>query len=347
MSIKVLLHSLIAVLLICAVTRAQLIVKNSSDTELMRVTTAGNMGIGTASPTSKLEVKNGSVTALPYSYGVPRPASTYTSIFGNAIDATDDQDWYVIETVIPPLSYDNDRIHIAIHGAQMINGDNGTSGSLGYHNTYGSHNVLAGVHGHVRDKPYTTGLTTAAGYFQQHVDGEQDYGIFVEGTAVITEGYHAGTDTWRGILHLGSDKQASIARSTVNNRLYVANHTGNLVLEAYSDTEDYDVVFACGNIVMNGSTIHSSDKRWKENISPISTTMQDVMSLESVEYTWKKKQDKAPHYGLIAQDVEKVFPRLVSTDDKGYKYVNYIELIPVLLKAVQEQQREIEKLKSR
>ncbi|MBD3385661.1 hypothetical protein GF407_12145 [candidate division KSB1 bacterium] len=85
---------------------------------------------------------------------------------------------------------------------------------------------------------------------------------------------------------------------------------------------------------------------YKENISPISATMQDVMSLESVEYTWKKKQDKTPHYGLIAQDVEKIFPRLVSTDDKGFKYVNYIELIPVLLKAVQEQQREIEKLKN-
>ncbi len=54
--------------------------------------------------------------------------------------------------------------------------------------------------------------------------------------------------------------------------------------------------------------------------------------------------DKNLHFGLIAQDVEKIFPNLVSRDDKGYLSLNYTELIPVLINAVQEQNEKIKKL---
>ncbi|MBN1186453.1 MAG: tail fiber domain-containing protein, partial [Bacteroidales bacterium] len=61
------------------------------------------------------------------------------------------------------------------------------------------------------------------------------------------------------------------------------------------------------------------------------------------------------HYGFTAQELEEVFPELVSTeahppeDEKGepliYKSINYIEMIPILTQAIQEQQEEIEDLK--
>ena len=48
--------------------------------------------------------------------------------------------------------------------------------------------------------------------------------------------------------------------------------------------------------------------------------------------------------GLIAQEVEKEFPEIVRTDDKGYKSVMYDRLSVILLKAIQEQQTEIDNL---
>lgn len=53
---------------------------------------------------------------------------------------------------------------------------------------------------------------------------------------------------------------------------------------------------------------------------------------------------KREHYGLIAQDVQKLFPQLVDEDGAGYLSVNYVELIPLLIQAVQELSAEVEKL---
>ena len=50
---------------------------------------------------------------------------------------------------------------------------------------------------------------------------------------------------------------------------------------------------------------------------------------------------------MLAQEVEKIYPELVSTDKDGYKAVNYAQLTPVLIKAIKEQQVQIEALKAR
>ena len=50
--------------------------------------------------------------------------------------------------------------------------------------------------------------------------------------------------------------------------------------------------------------------------------------------------------GVIAQELESVFPSLVKTDDEGIKSVKYSIFVPILIKAVQEQQEQIESLKS-
>ena len=51
------------------------------------------------------------------------------------------------------------------------------------------------------------------------------------------------------------------------------------------------------------------------------------------------------HYGFIAQDVEKVYPELVKNSDLGYKTVNYIEIIPLLLSKMKDMQGEIDDLR--
>ncbi|AZA93567.1 Uncharacterised protein [Chryseobacterium nakagawai] len=94
---------------------------------------------------------------------------------------------------------------------------------------------------------------------------------------------------------------------------------------------------------------YNSDERLKQNITEIKSSQEIISKLKPVSYFWnetgKKKGGNAQlQYGLVAQEVEKVLPNIVSTDNDGYKSVNYNELIPLLLQTVQEQGKKIEEL---
>lgn len=96
----------------------------------------------------------------------------------------------------------------------------------------------------------------------------------------------------------------------------------------------------------------SSDKKFKKDIKPIENALAMVQSLEGKTYMWNKEANKemnfddGGHSGFIAQDLEKVLPHLVATDEKGNKSVNYIEILPYLVEAIKDQQIQINDLKS-
>ncbi len=79
--------------------------------------------------------------------------------------------------------------------------------------------------------------------------------------------------------------------------------------------------------------------------------MTKVLSMEGVTFNWRRdefKENNFPegrHYGVIAQEMEKVLPDVVLTAPDGSKSVAYMEIIPVLIEAIKEQQKEIEQLK--
>lgn len=94
-----------------------------------------------------------------------------------------------------------------------------------------------------------------------------------------------------------------------------------------------------------------SDERYKENITTLVDPIQSVDRLRGVSFEWKRSEfpdhnfPEGEQVGLIAQEVEKVVPGAVNTDSKGYKSVDYAKLVPLLIEAVKEQQRQIEELK--
>lgn len=88
----------------------------------------------------------------------------------------------------------------------------------------------------------------------------------------------------------------------------------------------------------------SSDKRLKKDITPIDNGLNVIKALQGVTFLWKDGQG-GQQSGFIAQDVEKILPELVTTDAKGYKTLNQNGIVPYLVKAMQEQQREIDQLK--
>jgi hypothetical protein len=96
-----------------------------------------------------------------------------------------------------------------------------------------------------------------------------------------------------------------------------------------------------------GATNCTSDGRLKKDIKPIEGALEKVTALNGVTYHWKdKEKDKQEHVGLIAQNVETVFPQAVGEMD-GYKTVDYAILVSPLIEAVKELKAQNEALQKR
>lgn len=102
---------------------------------------------------------------------------------------------------------------------------------------------------------------------------------------------------------------------------------------------DYDVSIG-ENLIVGEHVIVESDKRIKERITPLENSLQKLSRIKGYKYNLKNK--KGPQIGLIAQEVEKIYPEAVETKRDGTKGVRYSMLIPVLVDALKEQQIIIE-----
>ena len=95
------------------------------------------------------------------------------------------------------------------------------------------------------------------------------------------------------------------------------------------------------------STALSSDRRLKKDIVDIEEDeIDDMDKLHPVTYSWKDDKANKKHYGFIAQDVQKIYPHLTETKIMGeYLTINYNELIPVMVKQIQNLKKELEDVK--
>jgi len=104
-----------------------------------------------------------------------------------------------------------------------------------------------------------------------------------------------------------------------------------------------------GTIVDNDSSSMFSDRRLKTDIRKIKTSLQDIEQLNGVKFYWKNKKrfGEQEEVGVIAQDIEKVYPQLIVTNKEGYKKVKYQFLVAPLIEAVKELKKENEALSKR
>jgi len=98
---------------------------------------------------------------------------------------------------------------------------------------------------------------------------------------------------------------------------------------------------------IRGSNVAASDARWKTDIAPLDDALAKVTHLRGVTYRWKEAvRGTGTQIGLIAQEVEPVFPELVSTDDEGYKSVAYEQMVAPLIEAIKTLKAENDALKA-
>ncbi|MBL1214957.1 MAG: hypothetical protein HND52_16475 [Ignavibacteriae bacterium] len=110
-----------------------------------------------------------------------------------------------------------------------------------------------------------------------------------------------------------------------------------------------------GKVVVNGSGTYTgtwtqtSDRRFKENIEDLNLNAFDVLQLRPVRYDMRRDEfpDKnlaeGEQMGLIAQEVEELFPQLVRTDGEGFKSIDYTKVSVLLLDVVKDQNEKLEK----
>jgi hypothetical protein len=136
--------------------------------------------------------------------------------------------------------------------------------------------------------------------------------------------------------------------STNGNILWVDRSPGSVQMFMTPSSDFYISTNNSFGVVLNvGATSWSaySDIRLKNITGKITDALTNVLTLSPIRFTLKSDDTKKERIGLIAQEIQKILPEAVDSDDKGMLSVRYTEIIPLLVASIQEQQAQIEELK--
>ena len=223
--------------------------------------------------------------------------------------------------------------HLGIHTTRRAPESNTAvgQGSL-YTLSTGSNNLaLGGSAGHDLQRGRRNTVVGARGLANLR-EGEQNIAI----------GYEAGHNLvgrrCSNNIYLGNQVGPQ-QRTCENNKLYIGSSAARSLITGDFVTAELTIH---GSLNATRGITQSSDARLKKNISAVTESLDRVLLLEGITYRWKDESvsDKT-NIGLVAQEVEKVFPELVAENDAGYKGIAYSKLTAVLIEAMKEQQEQI------
>jgi hypothetical protein len=280
----------------------------------------GKIGIGSASPTSKFHIVSGASDYLP-----PRLQSSSTDTFAAGWD------FYHGSTGVGYVGVPDVGTGIA-SGEMLVYGVNTTSLWAGRQRSITiipNGNVGIGTN----DPGLYTRLSVVGGSSSTAIAGVSTSGMGVIGST---------TDGMGVIGVSGPNGYAGYFDGTVRVR-------GDLIPADYGmfdlgrpDTGRWRAVYA-----FNG-TIQTSDARSKKGVTNLRYGLRELMQLRPVAFEWKDHNDGRQHLGLIAQETEQIIPEAVmrEADPATPLGMNYTTLIPVVIKAIQEQQTTVTTLKN-
>jgi len=364
---------------------------SGSETEKMRISAAGNVGIGTTSPSAKLHVAEG----FAYIYQTDSPGKLELRDSRASYDAEISQrsDGRISLATRAGTYGSNGSIEILDSGnvgigttspdsklqVEYTTTSNGTA-AIAEFGTSGSGAIANSGHQVIIGGPSVGGYT-----------GLLIYSDSISGNGQISFADGRGAnDSWRGTIvyehstdamefwtnatekmKIDSSGNVGIGTTSPGDKLHIAGNVrinGGDVLrwngQAFIDTIGANdmkfrpngterVIFESGgdahfdqDVIAFSTT--PSDKRLKTNIKEIDYGLDTILKLKPKQYDWKK--DNRHDIGFIAQEVEKVIPEIVKDKkhfDKEIKTLDYEKLTAVLIKAVQEQQQQINELKEK
>jgi hypothetical protein len=347
-----------------------------------QLSVTGNTGLGTSSPSTRLDISSLNTTTAVNN--TLRFTDTDTSVGFGTTQFNGKIEFYSNETsAVGVRSYIGGIINSTSQGS-LIFGTTGTSGSLSGGTIVGermridsSGNVGIGQSSPAYTLDVSSGVETAD-QIATRIINTSNKGLYIIPTA-NDSGYNFNTRSGDTVVtttqgeHLvvGAKDGAAFrfsggtSSSNSGNTITTGNRIG-IGTVFYDSTqqpsEALDIngsarfravgataFFANLNITSDGTlTTATSDIRLKENIEPLTNSLEKVLQLSGVTYSWIGQEGKK--IGFIAQEVEKVIPELVftnnNTEDK-IKGIHLDNITAVLVEAIKEQQKIIEELKLR
>jgi trimeric autotransporter adhesin len=188
--------------------------------------------------------------------------------------------------------------------------------------------------------PTFGGIVESPGY---SVPGKS--GFLKADGSVDTNTYVAGTSIGSGNLTLASSGTGlSVSSTPVFGANQSANKTITFTLNSSTSATNSTVVLRDSNGSISVTDVNStSDINLKNNINNLSNCLEKIEGINGVSFNWKSNNQKS--MGVIAQNIEEVFPELVNINDDNTKSVNYNGLIGVLVECIKELKNEINELK--
>ena len=328
--------------------------------ERMRISSAGNVGIGTSSPASKLDI-NGDGTTLRLD-GTANTSRTFLlrNVGGSAegVIQTDGNMHLLQEDASKYMRFstaNTERMRIDSSGNLglgvssptnkfnvdfSITGEGSQEGGIKIQNSHGANNDIAplyfGVHGGTRRTKAAIGLKRTGSY------GIGDLIFAIDSNGDDANVTFANDEKMRidssGNLLVGTTSAASGFKLQVNggagNARYTNINTGGSTFDQFRF--DGGLI---GSITTNGVTTSyntSSDQRLKENIVDAPSASDDIDAIQVRSFDWKA-DGSHQKYGMVAQELQGVAPEAVSgdADSEDMMGVDYSKLVPMMLKEIQ------------
>ncbi|WP_264550499.1 tail fiber domain-containing protein [Flavobacterium sp. N2820] len=315
----------------------------TTSNELMRITGTGNVGIGVAAPAQRLDVQGGNARINNAFIGDVGHGGSWTG-FAHYSQAN-------------PSGYG--LLQASDGNYTFINKQNTGGGYLGFRIGNADQAVILnnGNMGVGTTNP-SKKFTVVNGSIRPHVGNSSDAGISFPtdpggggGDEAFIRYYVDGGGENTKLL-IGNNNDADDDISFFQGGAERMNiYAGNVGIGI---TTPWAALTMGGGAYCNSFTwVNASDARLKENIKPMNQYgLTQVLQLKPVTYYYKKDETKHQEVGFIAQDVKKVIPEVVTGSEgdleKGETLgLSYGNLVPVLTKAIQEQQAMIEELKKK
>ncbi|MFL5814059.1 MAG: tail fiber domain-containing protein [Bdellovibrionia bacterium] len=177
-------------------------------------------------------------------------------------------------------------------------------------------------------------------------------GITLDGITGLGSGTNKGTE----IAGISASTNNYSIYSSATAQSYLSGSLGiGVTGSAYKLAVNGDLNISTGNafkiagtsICTSSGCTASSDRRLKENISSLENPLEKILQLQGVQYDWKDKQwfSERHQIGLIAQDVETIYPEAVVTDsDTGLKAIAYDHLIAPVIEAIKNLNEQVTRL---
>jgi hypothetical protein len=315
-------------------------------TEAMRLDSSGNLGVGTTSPSSRLHVYN-NINGAGVTWGNATKTG-YLYQDNSGIGITDNASFtnglYIhnTSTFVALYTGGSERARIDSSGNLLVGGTS-NSGALKILATDGT--VQVGL------LPFAAGSIAYAGTWTNHAfgfatNGTEKVRIDTSGNLLVGKTTTSAT-SGAGVQFQPSGYVNAVTASSTNSfSTYELYSTGAGAYRFF--------VGAGGTVYATSTTISSlSDARYKENVRDLNVGLAEVMALKPRLYDWKegKGADIKNARGFIAQEFEEVFPDLIDEwrdpapeGEEPYKSVR-ADLIPVLVKAIQELKAEFDAYK--